>query len=71
MELRTVASYARELRPHLPADAFQPARSRVLWLPVHTAVIATVVWALAAGHVPAPLWPVASILIGCCFAGST
>jgi fatty acid desaturase len=71
MELRTVASYARELRPHLPADAFRPARSRVLWLPFHTAVIATAIWALAAGHIPAPLWPVVSIVIGCSFAGVT
>lgn len=69
MELRTIATYAKVLRPVLPADAFKPATSRVLWLPVHAALIATLAWALVAGHVPAPLWPVASILIGCSLAG--
>ena len=71
MEARSVASYARELRPDLPADVFEPARSRVLWLPFHAALIATLAWALAAGHVPAPLWPVVSLVIGCCLAGVT
>ena len=71
MELRTIATYARTIRPVLPPDAFAPATSRVLWLPFHAAVIATIAWALAAGHVPAPLWPVASIVIGCCLAGVT
>ena len=71
MELRTAASYARELRPELPAAVFHPARSRVLWLPIHAAVIATVTWALAAGHLPALLWPVVSIVIGCSLAGVT
>jgi len=71
MELRTIAQYARALRPTLPAEVFAPAWSRVLWLPFHAAVIATVAWALAGGHVPAVLWPVASIVIGCCLAGIT
>ncbi len=52
----------------LPDAAFEPARSRVLWLPFHAGVIATIAWALAAGHVPAVLWPVASIVIGVCMA---
>lgn len=63
--------YARELRPALPDAAFAPARSRVLWLPVHAAVIATLAWALATGRVPWPLWPVASLAIGCSLAGIT
>ncbi len=71
MELRTVAAYARELRPTLPAATFEPATSRVLWLPVHVAIIGGLTWALAAGHVPAPLWPVVSLIIGICFAGVT
>ena len=58
MELRSVATYARAVRPALPATAFEPATSRVLWLPVHAALISTLAWALAAGHVPALLWPV-------------
>src|SRR5438094_809364 len=60
MELRTAASYARELRPELPASAFAPARSRALWLPVHTIAIATVTWALAAGVLPWFVSPAAS-----------
>lgn len=71
MKLRTVAAYARELRPMLPAESFAPARSRVLWLPVHAAVIAACAWALATGRVPAPLWPIVSLVIGCCLAGIT
>ncbi|MDX2090533.1 MAG: fatty acid desaturase [Kofleriaceae bacterium] len=71
MELRTIATYARTIRPVLPKQAFAPATSRVLWLPFHAIVIGTIAWALAAGHVPALLWPVASIIIGCSLAGIT
>jgi len=71
MQLRTIADYARTIRAALPADAFEPARSRVVWLPIHAAVIGALTWALAAGHVPAPLWPVVSIVIGCSLAGIT
>jgi fatty acid desaturase len=71
MELRTIATYARTLKPVLPASAFKPATSRVLWLPVHATVIAVLAWALAAGHVPAPLWPLVSLVIGCSLAGVT
>lgn len=66
-----MASYARALRPGLPPETFAPARSRVLWLPVHITVIATLAWALATGRVWWPLWPVASIVIGCCMSGVT
>ncbi|HEX5058869.1 MAG TPA: fatty acid desaturase [Kofleriaceae bacterium] len=66
MELRPIASYAQAVRPTLPDAVFEPARSRLLWLPVHVTVIAGIAWALAAGHVPAPLWPVASLVIGVC-----
>ena len=71
MELRTIAHYARALRPTLPAHVFVPAWSRILWLPVHAAVIAALAWALSQGHVPAVLWPVVSVVIGCCLAGIT
>ena len=66
MELRTIATYQRELRPALSPAVFEPARSRLLWLPIHAGAIALIAWALTAGHVPAPLWPIASIVIGCC-----
>lgn len=70
-ELMTIAQYAREIRPLLPKSAFAPARSRALWIPVHYGIIAALGWALATGRVPAPLWPVVSIVIGCCLAGIT
>lgn len=69
MELRSIASYASAVKPELPAEAFKPALSRLLWLPVHIAIISTIGWALVAGHVPALLWPVASIVIGGCLSG--
>jgi len=71
MELLPVPAYTRAVRPMLPASAFEPARSRALWIPVHYAIIAVVTWALATGHVPWPLWPVASLVIGCSMGGVT
>jgi hypothetical protein len=40
MNLKTISSYASELKPLLSRRAFAPARSRLLWLPVHWLVIA-------------------------------
>ena len=71
MELLSVSAYVREVRPLLPDSAFAPARSRALWIPVHYAIIALLGWALATHRVPWPLWPVVSIVIGCCMAGVT
>jgi fatty acid desaturase len=71
MDLRPVSLYAREVRPALPAEAFDPARSRALWFPTHVAIIASLAWALSSGRVPAPLWPLVSIVIGCCLSGIT
>jgi fatty acid desaturase len=54
----------------LHPDVFAPALSRGLWLPFHVTLIAALTYSISAGHVAsAPLWPVVSILIGCCFAG--
>jgi fatty acid desaturase len=39
-ERHSVQHYARELRPHLPAEAFEPATGRLLWVPLHLAIIA-------------------------------
>ena len=39
-ERDSVQRYAREMRSHLPADVFHPVPGRLLWLPVHLAVIA-------------------------------
>ena len=52
-ERESVQRYAREVRPHLPGNLFRPTPSRLLWLPVHLAVI------VAAGAVVvlgAPPW---------------
>src|SRR5262245_25645935 len=57
-EQHAVQHYAREVRPHLPPAVFQPAGSRLLWLPVHLAIIGI----LAAYVVlAAPAWPVALV----------
>ena len=38
-EQQSVQHYAREIRHHLPAVVFEPATGRLLWLPVHLAII--------------------------------
>jgi fatty acid desaturase len=71
MNLKTISNYASELRPLLSREAFAPARSRLLWLPVHLLVIATATVAIALGWVS---WPFAlglSLVIGASFAGLT
>jgi fatty acid desaturase len=70
-ELMTMSAYVRQVRPLLHEAAFAPARSRALWIPVHYAVIGALIWAVSSGHVPGPLWPIASLVIGCCMAGVT
>lgn len=52
-EQQSVQRYARELRPHLPAAVFRAAPGRLLWLPVHLAVIAACALAVVRG---APWW---------------
>src|SRR5258705_11664610 len=55
-EQHSVQHYARAVRPHLAPAVFRPARARLLWLPVHAAVIG----GLAAFVVgTAPSWPIA------------
>ncbi|HWA72593.1 MAG TPA: fatty acid desaturase [Polyangiaceae bacterium] len=71
MLLRPISSYARELKSALPKQAFEPARSRLLWLPVHLAVIALGMVALSAGWLPWLLAPLVSLAIGVSFAGLT
>lgn len=41
--------YAREFRAVLPADVFAPARSRLLWLPVHVTIIVAAIFAVGSG----------------------
>jgi fatty acid desaturase len=55
-ERASVQHHAREVRPHLPAEVFRPAPGRLLWLPVHLAVI---VGAAALVVLASPAWYVA------------
>ncbi|MBZ0231924.1 MAG: fatty acid desaturase [Deltaproteobacteria bacterium] len=71
MELRPASAYVRELRPALGPEVFAPARSRLLWLPAHVALIATAIVAVAGGWLPWPLVPLASLALGVSFAGIT
>jgi fatty acid desaturase len=64
MELQPVASYARAVRAHLSNITFEPARSRMLWLPIHASVIAGLAWAMGTDQIPMWSWPLASIVIG-------
>lgn len=71
MTERTLAAYTRAIRPLLPAGTFKPARTRLLWLPVHLSVIVASVWLLARHAVPWFAAPGLSVLIGSSFAGIT
>jgi len=64
-------TYVRELRAKLPAQVFEPARSRLLFVPAHLAVIATATVAIACGWVPWIVAPLLSLVIGVSFAGLT
>ena len=68
MVQQPVSHYARALRGVLPAEAFDPAPRRVLWLVLHVAIAAG---GIAVLGVLAPPWPVAlllSLVIGHSFA---
>ncbi len=71
MELRPTSAYVRELRPLLPAETFAPARSRLLWLPLHLALIVLGTMAIAASWIPWFVIPVVSIGLGVSFGGIT
>jgi fatty acid desaturase len=67
----TIASYVREIRPHLKRGVFQPARSRLCWLPVHLAVVTLCISALHHRTLPWLAAPLLSLLIGMSYAGLT
>jgi fatty acid desaturase len=69
-ELRPLETYTRALRPALPADAFEPARSRILLIPLYLALIVSAIVAIGTG---VPWWalPVLSLVIAFSFAGLT
>ncbi|MBI3769808.1 MAG: fatty acid desaturase [Deltaproteobacteria bacterium] len=52
----SVQRYAREIRPHLAPEVFRPVPARLLWLPVHLAVILGLAAYVVRG---APPWYVA------------
>ena len=63
--LRPTSAYATELKPALPARAFEPARSRLWWLPTHLTVITLGTLAIAERWLGVGWWPALSLLIGC------
>ncbi len=69
MDLHPKAFYVHELKPAIPATWFEPARMRLVWLPVHLAVIVMGTIAITVDWMPWPLLPVLSIVIGLSFAG--
>jgi len=58
-ERESLQRYAREIRPHLPSEVFRPVPGRLVWLPVHLAIITG---AGAAVVLASPPWYVA---LGC------
>jgi fatty acid desaturase len=68
MDLVPQSTYVRELRSSLPHDAFEPATSRLLLIPVHLAVVVVATIAIARGWVPWFVVPVVSLAIGVSFA---
>ena len=70
MTLRSLSSYAREVRPSLPTHAFAPVPSRLAWLALHVGIIAAGIVALYlrwGGWWAAPLY---ALVIGHSFAGA-
>jgi len=67
----TISAYAREIRPVLRPGVFAPAHSRLLWLPIHLAVIGLLTTVLARHLVSWWLAPLLSVIIGISFAGLT
>lgn len=65
-----VSYYAHALRPALPANLFEPAPRRLLWLVLHAAVATAGILVLAAGWIPWSLALLVSLVIGHSFAGT-
>ncbi|HEY4240537.1 MAG TPA: fatty acid desaturase [Kofleriaceae bacterium] len=68
MQVAPTSFYVRRLKPRLEAVISQTAPSRLLWLPVHLAVISAAVALLVHG-VPLLAELGLSLLIGCAFGG--
>lgn len=65
------AAYVRALRPDLPAQLFERARSRLWFIPAHLAIVTTATVAIACAWVPWFVVPLLSVVIGASFAGMT
>jgi fatty acid desaturase len=68
-DLHPVSYYVHELKPRMPAIIFQPAPSRLVWLPIHLLVIAAGTIVIAQRWLPWPLIPLVSVVIGMSFGG--
>lgn len=68
MTLVARSTYVGDVRPHLPAGAFERATSRLIWLPVAIAVAAVSAIAIADRWLPLYLAPLLSLAIGASFA---
>lgn len=66
-----MASYVRQLRPHLKRGVFRPARVRLWWLPAHLALAALGIFVLQRQLLPWLVVPLASLVIGMSYAGLT
>lgn len=67
MQLSPRSFYVRNLAEVLPAEAFRPATSRLLWMPFHLAVIAASIYAITRASWPWQL--LCSLPIGVAFSG--
>ncbi len=68
---QSTSSYVREIRAGLPPGAFEPARSRLWFLPLFIGLAAAATIALAQHRVPWALAPLVSLGVGVCFASLT
>ena len=71
VQARPTSTYAHEIRPLLSREHFAPARSRLLWLPVHLSVLVSGALALSVLQLPWFCLPLLSLVMGCSFAGLT
>ncbi|MBA3820636.1 MAG: fatty acid desaturase [Deltaproteobacteria bacterium] len=66
--LYPLSQYVRELRAGLPREAFEPARSRALLIPLHLGLVTAETLVIARGWVPWFVVPLISLAIGISFA---
>jgi fatty acid desaturase len=67
----SIGFYARGIKPLLSAHAFRPARSRLLFVPFHLALVASAILAIDTGALPLVAELALSCVIGVGYAGLT